>query len=206
MIIDSKKYNGPCECGRNHEMFTKFCIVERGCLADIDKYIEHKSTCIEELYKQCGLINEILEIRKVEKDTEAAALLLDFVKNFSWEEVKAHTVSVVENWEFDSWESPFVAMINGNIVGMVTIKRSDYYPLPDIYPWVSTLFVSEKYRGRRISERLIDFANGYAKENGFEKTYIPTDHSGLYEKYGYRYVCDIVNYGGDTDRLYEKEL
>ena len=25
---------------------------------DIDKYIEYKSSCIEELYKQCGLINE----------------------------------------------------------------------------------------------------------------------------------------------------
>ena len=28
----------------------------------------------------------------------------------------------------------------------------------------------------------------------------------LYEKYGYRYVKDIVNYGGGTDRLYAKDL
>ena len=28
----------------------------------------------------------------------------------------------------------------------------------------------------------------------------------MYEKYGYRYLKDIVNYGGGTDRLYVKEL
>ena len=32
-----------------------------------------------------------LEIRKVDNDTELAEKLLDFVENFSWEEVKEHT-------------------------------------------------------------------------------------------------------------------
>ena len=41
---------------------------------------------------------------------------------------------------------------------------------------------------------------------GFDKTYIPSEHVGLYEKYGYTYIKDIVNYGGGTDRLYAKEL
>lgn len=31
------------------------------------------------------------------------------------------------------------------------------------------------YRGYRISEKLIDFANAYAKEKGFDRTYIPSD-------------------------------
>lgn len=29
---------------------------------------------------------------------------------------------------------------------------------------------------------------------------------GLYEKYGYRYIKDIVNYGNGKDRLYVKEI
>ena len=97
-------------------------------------------------------------------------------------------------------------MANGHIVGMVTIMKTDYYPLPEIYPWISTLFVSEESRGKRISEKLIEFANSYAKDLGFDKTYIPSEHIGLYEKYGYSYIKDIVNYGGGTDRLYAKEL
>ena len=97
-------------------------------------------------------------------------------------------------------------MVDDCIVGMVTIMKSDYYPLPEIFPWISTLFVSEEYRGNRISEKLINFANQYAKEIGFDKTYIPTEYIGLYEKFGYSYVRDIVNYGNGIDRLYAKEL
>ena len=89
---------------------------------------------------------------------------------------------------------------------MVTIAKTDYYPLPEIYPWISTLFVSEEYRGHKISEKLINYANNYARELGFDKTYIPSTHIGLYEKYGYIYIKDIVNYGNDIDRLYMKKI
>ena len=150
--------------------------------------------------------NIFITIQKVDQGTETAAELLEFVKNFSWDDVKEHTVRIIENWEFEEWETPFIATAGECVVGMATIMKSDYYPLPEIYPWISTLFVSEGYRGRRLSGKLISFANAYAKEMGFARTYIPTGHVGLYEKYGYRYLRDIVNYGGDTDRLYAKEL
>ena len=149
---------------------------------------------------------DLIEIQKVDKNTYLADDLLNFVENFSWLDVKEHTVKVIQNWEFEDWETPFVAMVNGQIVGMVTIMKSDYYPLPEVFPWISTLFVSETFRGNRISGKLIDFANEYAKDIGFNRTYIPTGHIGLYEKYGYCYIKDIVNYGGDTDRLYAQEL
>ena len=150
--------------------------------------------------------NSIITIKKVDKGTENARALLEFVRNFSWDEVREHTARVIENWEFEEWETPFAAMAGERIVGMVTIMKSDYYPLPDVGPWVTTIFVSEEYRGNRISEKLIDFANSYAKSLGFDKTYIPTKHVGLYEKYGYSYIQDIVNYGGGKDRMYAKEL
>ena len=147
-----------------------------------------------------------ITIEKVDRGTKTATALLEFVKSFSWEEVKEHTVRVINDWEFEEWETPFVAMTDGRIVGMVTLMKTDYYPLPEIYPWVSTLFVSEEYRGNRISKRLIDFANEYANSLGFDTTYIPSEHTGLYEKYGYSYLKDITNYGGGTDRLYAKEI
>lgn len=39
MIIDSKKYNGMCSCGKEHRMVTEFCIVEAGCMEKLDYYI-----------------------------------------------------------------------------------------------------------------------------------------------------------------------
>ncbi len=40
MIIDGKEYSGRCSCGREHAMTTEFCVIESGCLKDIDKYIK----------------------------------------------------------------------------------------------------------------------------------------------------------------------
>ncbi|MBR4991890.1 MAG: GNAT family N-acetyltransferase [Clostridia bacterium] len=147
-----------------------------------------------------------MEIRKVEKDTPLAQQLTEFVQNFSWEEVKEHTLQSLREWPFTDWETMFAAVVDGQVVGMASLFKTDYYPLPEIFPWVSSLFVTEAYRGYRISEMLVDHANAYARQLGFDKTYIPSEHVGLYEQYGYRYLKDIVNYGGGTDRLYVKEL
>ena len=149
---------------------------------------------------------DALEIKKVDKNTDLADKLIYFVENFSWEEVKEHMLRILKAWAFTDWETPFAAIVNGQIVGMASIMKTDYYPLPEIYPWISSVFVSEDYRGYRISEKLIDFANEYAKKCGFTRTYIPSEYVGLYEKFGYQYLKDITNYGNGTDRLYYKEL
>lgn len=147
----------------------------------------------------------MVTISKVNKDTEIAKQLLQFVEECSWHDVKEHIANMLRSWEFTDWECMFAALDDGDIVGMVSIMKTDYYPLPDIYPWISCIFVTESARGHHISGQLIDHANSYAKELGFKRTYIPTEYTGLYEHYGYRYVRDIVNYGGGTDRLYVKE-
>ena len=149
---------------------------------------------------------DALEIKTVGKATDLAEELVRFVENFSWEAVKAHMLEVLRKWRFTDWERVFAAIAEGRIVGMATIMKTDYYPLPELYPWISSVFVTEACRGHRISQRLIDAANAYAKEIGFDRTYIPTEFVGFYEKYGYCYQTDIVNYGGGTDRLYMKEL
>lgn len=166
---------------------------------------------VEKVERHFGFVKnhfsmDALEIKKVDKDTDLADKLICFVENFSWNDVKEHMLEMLRAWVFTDWETPFAAIVNGQIVGMVSIRKTDYYPLPEIYPWISCVFVSEDYRGNRISEKLIDFANEYAKECGFARTYIPSEHIGLYEKFGYHYLNDITNYGNGTDRLYVKEL
>ncbi|MBO4685701.1 MAG: GNAT family N-acetyltransferase [Lachnospiraceae bacterium] len=146
------------------------------------------------------------QIVRVEKDTPFAEEFLQFVEKCSWTEVRDHIAGLIRNWEFTEWETMFAAVRDGKIIGMASLLKTDYYPLPEIFPWVSCVFVEKEFRGDRISGKLIDAANRYAKEQGFTKTYIPTEYTGLYERYGYTYVKDIVNYGGGTDRLYVKEL
>lgn len=150
--------------------------------------------------------DRLMQIVRVEKDTPFAEEFLQFVENCSWTEVRDHIAGLIRNWEFTDWETMFAAVQDGKIIGMASLLKTDYYPLPEIFPWVSCVFVEKEFRGDRISGKLIDAANRYAKEQGFTKTYIPTEYTELYERYGYTYVKDIVNYGGGTDRLYVKEL
>ena len=148
----------------------------------------------------------LAEIKKVDKDSFLAGELLEFVENCSWTEVKEHTAGNIREWKFTDWETMFAAVVDGKIVGMASILKTDYYPLPEICPWISTLFVTEEYREKGICKRLIAYAEEYAKNQGFDVCYIPSEYEGLYEKYGYSYVKDIVNYGGGCDRLYSRKI
>lgn len=40
MILDTSKYLGPCECGRDHELRTKLVVCEYGALNNFDQYME----------------------------------------------------------------------------------------------------------------------------------------------------------------------
>ena len=145
-------------------------------------------------------------ICKIDQGTELADKLLAYVKGCSWAEAKEHIAEMIRAWEFSDWETMFAAILDGKIVGMAAALKTDYYPLPDICPWVSCIFVSEEYRGQKISGDLIAYANQYLKKHGFSRSYIPTEFLGLYEHYGYTYLKDIVNYGGGTDHLFAKDF
>ncbi len=70
---------------------------------------------------------DTLEIKKVDRGTDLADKLICFVENFSWEDVKSHMLSELQAWTFTDWETPFVAIINGQIVGMAYIRMDIRY-------------------------------------------------------------------------------
>ena len=76
-------------------------------------------------------------ICKVDQGTELAERLLSYAEECSWTEVKDHIAGMIRNWEFSDWETMFAAVEDGKIVGMASVMKTDYYPLTDIYPWVS---------------------------------------------------------------------
>ena len=63
--------------------------------------------------------------------------------------------------------------------------KTDCIPDVPYTPYISAMFVDEQYRGNRLSEKLIRFALEHAKQLGFEKVYLVSNHINLYEKYGF---------------------
>lgn len=146
-----------------------------------------------------------MQIVKIEKNDKRWDQLIAYAKTCSWIAGK-HLAGMMENDAFTDWESVFAAVEGEKIVGFCTFLKTDYYPENRYFPWISCIFVEEAYRGRRISGKMIETAIAYAKEQGFSKVYIPSGIIGLYEKYGFRKIDELQNYGGDMDHIFAREI
>lgn len=146
-----------------------------------------------------------VDVLRVDLDSPAAEELACFAENCSWVAGK-HMAGLIRQKLFEEWESMFFARYEDRIIGYCTIRKTDYYPENKYSPWISGVFVDENYRGHRVSQRMINFAEQYAKTIGFHKVYIPSGMIGFYEKYGYTYLDDLVNYAGDIEHVFYKEL
>lgn len=130
---------------------------------------------------------------------------IEFAEGCSWIAGK-HFAGMLRENRFSDWEAAFAAVEDGRVVGYCTFLKEDYYPENRYWPWISSVFVDEAARGQRVSHRMVDAAVAYARSRGFSKVYIPSDMEGFYEKCGFHLIDRMVNYGGDTDTIYMKEI
>lgn len=63
-------------------------------------------------------------------------------------------------------------------------------------------FVEEQFRGRRLSELMIQCIISYAKDLGYEKVYIMRGEIGSYEKYRFVKSGDYETIYGSIDQLF----
>ena len=129
----------------------------------------------------------------------------DFAENCSWI-AGGHFADMLRDNRFSDWEAAFAAVEDNRIVGFCTFLKTDYYPENRYWPWISSIFVDESARGRRISHCMIDKAIEYAQSRGFAQVYIPSDMEGFYEKCGFWSIDRLMNYGGDEDVIFMKEI
>lgn len=144
-------------------------------------------------------------VARVERGQPLWEQLMEYAENCTWVAGK-HLAMLMRENRFSEWESVFAAIENGQIIGYCTFLKTDYYPENRYSPWISSIFVDEAYRGRRISGQMIEAVIEYARSMGFARVYIPSDLKGFYEKYGFAKIDELVNYGGDIDDIFAKEI
>ena len=129
-----------------------------------------------------------------------------FAETCSWRAGAALAQKMREN-DFAQNERVLIALENDEIAGFCTFTNKDELSQEyDFTPFIGFLFVDEKYRGHRLSSKLIDTACSLAKEQGFSKIYIMSGEVGLYEKYGFEKLGDYATIYGTTDQLFSKSL
>lgn len=94
---------------------------------------------------------------------------------------------------------------NGELLSFCVFSAKKYDIESDLTPWIGFVYTFPAYRGRRLAGTLLAHAEALAGEMGFGQVYISTNHEGLYERYGYRYVGDLPDWRDQTQRIYRKK-
>lgn len=147
-----------------------------------------------------------MEVIRLSKNDVWWTRTILYMESCSWVEVGNHLAEMMKQNQFSDWESVFILVEKGDIIGFCTFLKTDYYPENRYSPWISSIFVDEKARGNRFSGKMIETVISYAKEQGFSKVYIPSDMDGFYEKFGFTPIDTLENYSGDFDTIFMKDL
>lgn len=94
----------------------------------------------------------------------------------------------------------------GAFIGFGALVAQDYLPRPALKPWIALVYVDPKARGQRLSEKIVRYLEAQAAAQGFDKTYLVSQHLGLYEKYGYTLLEKTDEGIHEVDYLYSKSL
>ncbi|MGN0615085.1 GNAT family N-acetyltransferase [Ruminococcus flavefaciens] len=130
-------------------------------------------------------------------DTVAA-----YADNCSWRAGK-ELARLMREDIFKDWERVFAAFEGGEPVGFCTLTEKDgLLPKYPYTPLIGFVFVDEAHSGKRLSEKIIGKALEYAKSIGYDKVYIMSGESGLYEKYGFVCMGDFESVYGGTEQLF----
>lgn len=131
-----------------------------------------------------------------------------------WGKSEKHSFEEVKNFVTYSLQETrlpqtYGAFINDKIVGMYQFSYEDLFVRPDIYPWLANIYVDKKYRCSGICRKLMESVKENAQKNiKTNELYLYTKHINLYEKFGFKYICDIDTYSKEQkiQRLYKLEL
>lgn len=101
----------------------------------------------------------------------------------------------------------YIATRESEIVGGMGVIDNDFHPRTDLAPNVCAVFVEPQYRGRGIARELLRCITQDMSEAGIGALYLLTDHTGLYERYGWEFFCHVCANGEESpSRMYRKIL
>jgi GNAT superfamily N-acetyltransferase len=82
------------------------------------------------------------------------------------------------------------------VLGTASLKASDMEILPDLGPWLSSVYVHSDYRGQGVASALVSEIERIARQLGHTRLYVFNPVSqGVFEKLGWQ-VNRTVQYGG----------
>lgn len=85
----------------------------------------------------------------------------------------------------------YLCLDGGKIVGGLGVIDNDFHDRKDLTPNICAVYTEEEYRCKKIAGRLLNMALDDLKSRGISPVYLITDHTGFYERYGWKFLCMV---------------
>ena len=97
----------------------------------------------------------------------------------------------------------YLCMDDDKIVGGMGVIENDFHDRKDLTPNICAVYTEKDYRCKGIAGHLLNVVVADLKFNGITPVYLVTDHTGLYERYGWEFLCMVQGDGEpDMSRMY----
>jgi GNAT superfamily N-acetyltransferase len=92
------------------------------------------------------------------------------------------------------------------LISFCTLAKYDDVQPTELTPWIGWIYTFPAFRGKRLAGKLLEYAESLAKDDCAEAVHISTNHDGLYEKYGYRFLRYDKDVDGEDTKIYVKRI
>jgi len=96
----------------------------------------------------------------------------------------------------------YVLVEADQLLGTVGLWRCDLISRQDLFPWLAALYVRERARGKGLAGQLQRHVIEQAQEMGFHELHLYSACRDFYERFGWEYIGDGLDYPDKTVHLY----
>lgn len=88
-----------------------------------------------------------------------------------------------------SW---LIVLDEDKIIAGLGVIENDFHPRKDLSPNVCALYVEEAYRKQGIAGEMLNYIVNKMKKKNINTLYLITNHENFYERYGWKYIDDVI--------------
>lgn len=100
----------------------------------------------------------------------------------------------------------FIAVEGEQLLGTIGLWRCDLISRQDLFPWLAALYVAPAARGQGLAGKLQRHVIDYARRAGFRELYLYSACRDFYERFGWRYIGEGLDYPATAVHLYRYDL
>lgn len=98
----------------------------------------------------------------------------------------------------------YVLLNEEDIIGCCGLIKNDVLTQSNRYPWITSLYIDENYRGRNYGQLLINHVIHRAQLLGYPEVYLTTGKTDYYRRHGWRELEQYLNQ--KANKIYYKTL